>query len=182
MLGTTHQTPEATWIVAKDTQLFDSDYSVLSRGVLALEQFHCSCWYSSQTTLSLFMKGSSDMCGIPFDKLRPVGNKATVVATELWHTAKNQVHGLSGDLTLKSISSNHSACRSFHFIHALPPSSPQIRILVSQGVDISTLPRNMRSRRQRWTCTRHYAKWPWQLIVNRGKLASEIMRMYSNYE
>lgn len=49
MLGMTHQWPEATkkvgeWGEAEEKQLFDSDYSVLSRGVLALEQFHCSCY------------------------------------------------------------------------------------------------------------------------------------------
>lgn len=80
---------------AEETQLFDSDYSLLSRDLLALELFHCSCLGLSLTTrLSLVMRGSPDTHRIPFDKLRPLGNKIAVVGTELWHTAANQVPGL----------------------------------------------------------------------------------------
>lgn len=142
---------------AEETLLFDSDYSVLSRGVIALEQFHCSCLDLSPTTrLSLVMRGSSDMHRIPFDKLRPVGNKVAVVGAELWHTAANQVPGLLnsfGDLTLKSTLASIRHVPFSHFIPALPPSRPWIRIVVSQGAppDQSflfhklTVPGNVRS-------------------------------------
>lgn len=87
MLGMTHQPPEATRGLGegggRETKLFDSDYCVLSRGMLALEVLHSSCLGPSLTTkLSLVMKGSPDTHRIPSDKLRPMGNKIAVVDTE----------------------------------------------------------------------------------------------------
>lgn len=48
MLGMTHETPGAAERVGEgggrgSAAVFDSDYSVLSRRVIALEQYRCSC-------------------------------------------------------------------------------------------------------------------------------------------
>lgn len=51
-------------------------------GVLALQQFH---WGKSEASHSpLYRAEDSDTHTIPFDKLRPVGNKVAVVCTAVW--------------------------------------------------------------------------------------------------
>lgn len=122
---------------AAETQLYDSDDSVLSRGVLALEHFHCSSLDPQPVCPDLWGGGGTDMHRIPFDKLRPVGNKVAVVGAELWHAAVNQVHRLFnsfGDLTLKSTLASIRHVLSSHFQPC--PASLQafwMRIVVSQG-------------------------------------------------
>lgn len=132
----THQRPGASkkmggWGKSEETQLCDSDYSVLSRGVFSIRTVSLQLLgpLSRTTTLSLVMRGSPDTHRIPFDKLRPLGNKIAVVGTELWHTAANWVPGLLQFLWPHS--GVHSS--SLHSVSPLPPSRPWIRIVVSQG-------------------------------------------------
>lgn len=168
---------------AEEKQLFDSDYSVLSREVLALEQFHRCCSgpslslsdapsLSLTTRLSLVVRGSPDTHTIPFDKLRPLGNKIAVVGTALWHTAVNQVPGL---LTVFVTSRWSPLSRPFT-VSPLPTSTlpsllcsrPRIWNGVSQEappdlpeffsqIDIQTLPGNARPRQP--TFNRYAALW-----------------------
>lgn len=96
------------------------------------------------------------------------------------------------DLTLKSTLASIQRVPSPHFIPALPPSRPWIRIAVSQGAppDLLGFFHKLTSGPcqgmwglgcQLLTDTRHYGNQLRQLIVNQGKLASDIMFVYRNY-
>lgn len=96
------------------------------------------------------------------------------------------------DLTLKSTLPFSQRVPSPRFFPTIPPSRPWIRIVVSQGAprDLPEFFHKLTSGpcrgmgglvSQLLTDTRHCGNLSWQLIVNQGKLAFEIMRAYSNY-